>query len=146
EVGGARARVPHHPLEQRHAVGAGHEGPEDVALVEGDVGARRAVDATARHLAVQHEHDVVAVVTVGLDDHPRVPPRIKGEEAGREVEPLLAYRRGPLAVLLPADRLPGEVIEVSDPWAAGHEAPLIPGRTRARLATAGGLPAFIVAS
>src|SRR5262249_32651585 len=133
-------------LEQGDALGAGDEGPEGVPLIEGDVGAGRAVDVAARHVALQHEHDVVAVVAVGLDDHPRVPPGVEGEEAGREVDPLLPYRHGPVAVLLAADLLPGHVVEVSDPRAAGHEAPLIGGRSRARLATSEEAPAFIIAS
>ena len=130
EVGGEGPRVAHHHLEQGDALRPGDERPERVALIERDVGAGGAMHVAARHVALEHEHDVVAVVAVRLHDHPGVPLGIEREEAGREVEPLLAHRGGVIAVLLAADLLPREVVEVSNARAAGHESPLMGARSR----------------
>src|SRR4029453_5304925 len=88
-------------------------------------GAGRATHVAARHLTLEHEHDVVAVVAVRLHDHPWVPLGIEREETGREVEPLLAHRDGAITVLLAADLLPREGVGVSNAGAAGHESPLV---------------------
>ena len=82
EIGGERAGVAHHHLEERDAVGAGDEGPEGVTLVERDVRAGRAVHVTAGHVAPDHEDHVIAVVAVRLHDHPRVPLREQRQEVG----------------------------------------------------------------
>src|SRR5690242_13489636 len=125
EVGGKGTWVAHHHLEEGDAVWARHERSERVALVEREMGAGGAADVAACHLARHDEHDVIAVVAVRLHDHPRVPLGVEGEEAGREIEPLLAHRRRPVAVLLTAHLLPREVVQMSNPRATGHESPPI---------------------
>ena len=120
-AGGERPRVAHHHLEQHDALGTGDEGPEVVAVVEGDVGAGPTRDVAAGHRALEHEHDVVAVVAVGLHHHPGVPAGVERQEPAADVEPPLVDRRragriGP--VLLPADLLPRQVVDVDDAWAA----------------------------
>jgi hypothetical protein len=87
------------------------------------MGAGGASDVAAGHLAGHDEHDVIAVVAVRLHDHPGVPLGVEGEEAGREVEPLLAHRHRPVAVLLTAYLLPPEIVQMSDTRATGHESP-----------------------
>ena len=119
-VGGERTRVAHHHLEQDDALGTRLERAERVALVEGDVRPRPAANVAARHLALEHEHDVVAVVPVRLHERAGVPPRVQRQEAVVEVEPLLVHRRGALAVLLAPHLLPREVVEVHEAGAAGH--------------------------
>ena len=131
EVGRERARVAHHHLEQLDPVGAGDERPERVALVERDVCALRAVHVAARHLALEHEHDVVAVVAVRLHDHARIPFRVQREEFGREVEPLLADRRVVVAVPLPPHLLPLQIVEVGESWTSPHSGSS-PARARHR--------------
>ena len=100
--------------------GPGDERAEGVALVERDVRARSAVHVATAHVALEHVDDVVAVVPVGVDHHPGIPLREQREEPGREVEPLLAHRRGVVAVVDLADLLPRHVVEVTETRTTGH--------------------------
>jgi hypothetical protein len=116
-AGGEGAGVAHHHLEQDDALGAGDEGAEVVTLVERDVGARPALDVAAGHRAFQHEDDVVAVVTMGLDHHPGVPAGMERQEPARGVDPALVDRCGVgriRPVLLAPDLLPRDVVDMHD--------------------------------
>ena len=65
---------------------------EVVALVERDVRARPTLDAAAGHRAFEHQHDVVAVVAVGLHHHPGIPAGVERQEPALGIEPALVHR------------------------------------------------------
>src|SRR5918993_2668686 len=127
---GERTGVAHHHLEEDDALRTGDERPEVVALVERDVCTRPTLDAATAHRALEDEHDVVAVVAVGLHHHPGIPAGVERQEPALCVEPPLVHRRGAGRigpVLLPSHLLPRHVIDVDDagtpaPWRA-HEVP-----------------------
>lgn len=130
-VGGERARVAHHHLEEHDAVRSRDEGSERVALVERDVRARRAVPFAARHLAVDDEDDVIAVVAVGLHDHAGIPPGVERQVTVGELEPPLPHRRSVIAVLLTPALLPRAVVDLGEARTTNHANP-VPSRTPRR--------------
>ncbi len=63
--------------------------------------ARRALHVAAHHLTLDHEDHVVAVVTVLVDHHARIPAGVEAQAVRRELEPLLEDRGSALADLEP---------------------------------------------
>src|SRR6185369_10606622 len=99
-VGGNRSRVARPRLEEERAAIARDERPEHGAVLEHDERTRRAASIADRELAVEDVHEVIARVTVALDDDTGIVAPEHHHPVGRPLEELLVDRDAALAVTL----------------------------------------------
>ena len=108
-----RARVTHHHLVQRDAVGTCDEGAEGGPVGQFDVRAHTAHLVAAGELTGEHRQGVRAVVTMSTNDHPRVPLREQRQVERLDGEGDPAFPDVGLAavgIALAPDRYPRHVV------------------------------------